>query len=81
MWVEGFKREESVWEVKRLKTIERDRGEMKKNLADPSYRKVIKLDRSRGVDDGKNTYLYRIQNICNRKFTDLFHSQLIICTM
>ena len=49
-WVEGFEREESVWEVKRLKTIERDRGEMKKNRVDPLYRKVIKLDRSRGVE-------------------------------
>ena len=48
--VEGFEREESVWEVKRLKTIERDRGEMKKNCVDPLYRKVIKLDRSRGVE-------------------------------
>ena len=49
MWVEGFEREECVWEVKRLKIIERDRGEMKKNRANPLYRKVIKLDRSRGV--------------------------------
>ena len=49
MCVEGFKREECVWEMKRLKTIERDRGEMKKNRVDPLYRKVIKLDRSRGV--------------------------------
>ena len=50
MWVEGFEREESVWEVKRLKTIERDRGEIKKNHAEPLYRKVINLDRSRGVE-------------------------------
>ena len=49
MWVEGFEREESVQEVKRLKTIERDRGEMKKNRVEPLYRKVINLDRSRGV--------------------------------
>ena len=30
-WSEGFEREECVWEVKRLKTIERDRGEVRKN--------------------------------------------------
>ena len=41
-WVEGFEREECVWEVKRLKTIKRDQGKMKK-------RKVINLDRSRSV--------------------------------
>ena len=44
MWVEGFEREESVWEVKRLKTIEKDRGEMKKNRTKPLYRKVINLN-------------------------------------
>ena len=49
IWIEGFKREECVWEVKRLKTIERDRGEMKKNRTEPLYRKVINLNRSRGV--------------------------------
>ena len=36
--------------MKRLKTIERDRGEMKKNRAEPLYRKVINLDRSGGVE-------------------------------
>ena len=33
-----------------MKTIERDRGEMKKNRIDPLYRKVIKLDRSKGIE-------------------------------
>ena len=36
--------------MKRLKTIERDRGEMKKNHVEPLYRKVINLDRSKGVE-------------------------------
>ena len=50
MWVQGFEREQCVWEAKRLKTIERDQGEMKKNRANPLNRKIIKLDRSRGVE-------------------------------
>ena len=50
MWVEVFEREESVWGVKKLKTIEKDRGEMKKNRTKSSYRKVINLNRSRGVE-------------------------------
>ena len=49
MWVEVFEREESVWGVKKLKTIEKDRGEMKKNRTEPLYRKFINLNRSRGV--------------------------------
>ena len=49
-WVEVFKRDESVWEGKKLKTIEKDRGEMKKNRTEPLYRKVINLNRSRGVE-------------------------------
>ena len=39
-----------VWEDEKTKTIERDQGEMKKNCADPIYRKVIKLNGSRGVE-------------------------------
>ena len=50
IWIEGFKREECVWEVKRLKSIERDRGEMKKNRVEALYRNFINLDRSRGVE-------------------------------
>ena len=50
MWIEGFEREECVWEVKRLKSIERDRGEMKKNHTEALYRNFINLDRSRGVE-------------------------------
>ena len=40
-WVRGLEREREVWEDEKMKTIERDRGEMKKN---------IKLDGSRGVE-------------------------------
>ena len=43
-WVGGLEYEREVWEDEKTKTIERDRGEMKKNHADPIYRKVIKLD-------------------------------------
>ena len=49
-WVGGLECEREVWEDKKTKTIERDRGEMKKNRADPLYRKVIKFNRSRGVE-------------------------------
>ena len=48
--VGGLECEREVWEDKKMKTIERDRGEMKKNRADPLYRKVIKLDRSRAIE-------------------------------
>ena len=47
--LKGLEYEREVWEDEKMKTIERDRGEMKKNRTDPLYRKVIKLDRSRGV--------------------------------
>ena len=43
-WSEGFEREECVWEMKRLKEIERDRGEVRKNHAEALYRNLIKLD-------------------------------------
>ena len=49
MWIEGFEREESVWEVKRLKAIERDRGEVRKNRAEALYRNFINLDKLRGI--------------------------------
>ena len=49
-WVWGLEFKREVWEVKKTKTIERDRGEMKKIRADPIYRKVINLDRSRSVE-------------------------------
>ena len=49
IWVGGLEYEREVWEDEKMKTIKRDRGEMKKNRTDPLYRKVIKLDRSRGV--------------------------------
>ena len=50
MWIEGFEREESVWEVKRLKAIERDRGEVRKNRAEALYRNFINLDKLRGIE-------------------------------
>ena len=50
MWIEGFEREESVWEVKRLKAIERDRGEVRKNRAKALYRNFINLDKLRGIE-------------------------------
>ena len=43
-WSEGFEREECVWEVKRLKSIERDQGEMKKNRIEALYRNFINLN-------------------------------------
>ena len=49
-WVEGLECEREVWEDEKMKTIERDWGELKKNHADPIYKKVIKLDRLRGVE-------------------------------
>ena len=49
-WSEGFEREECVWEVKRLKTIERDRGEVRKNRTKALYRNFINLDRLRCVE-------------------------------
>ena len=54
-WVEGFEREVSVWEVKIL-SLSREIGKKwRKNHAEPLYRKVLKLDRSRGVE---------IKNVC-----------------
>ena len=50
MWIEGFEREESVWEVKRLKAIERDRGEVRKNRTEALYRNFINLDKLRGIE-------------------------------
>ena len=50
MWIEGFEREESVWEVKRLKAIERDRGEVRKNRSEALYRNFINLDKLRGIE-------------------------------
>ena len=50
MWIEGFERGESVWEVKRLKAIERDRGEVRKNRAEALYRNFINLDKLRGIE-------------------------------
>ena len=49
-WVKGLECEREVWEDEKMKTIERDRGEMKKKRVDPIYRKVIKLDGLRGVE-------------------------------
>ena len=49
-WVGGLECEREVWEDEKMKTIKRDRGEMKKNWANPIYRKVIKLDGSRGIE-------------------------------
>ena len=49
-WVGGLEYEREVWEDEKTKTIERDRGEMKKKCVDPIYRKVIKLDGLRGVE-------------------------------
>ena len=48
-WVEGLECEREVLGAEEMKTIVRDRGEMKKNSVDPLYRKFINLDRSRGV--------------------------------
>ena len=48
-WIGGLECEREVWEDEKTKTIEIDRGEMKKNHTDPLY-KVIKLDKSRGVE-------------------------------
>ena len=48
--VGGLKCEREVQEGEKMKTIKRDRGEMKKNWANPIYRKVIKLDGSRGIE-------------------------------
>ena len=50
IWVGGLEYEREVWEDEKMKTIKRDRGEMKKNWANPIYRKVIKLDGSRGIE-------------------------------
>ena len=60
--------EREVWEDEKMKTIERDRGEMKKNHADPIYRKVIKLDRSRCVE--------RCQEVSSFKMHELFIKEL-----
>ena len=49
MWSEGFEREECVWEVKMLKTVERDQGEVRKNRAESLYRNFINLNKS-GVE-------------------------------
>ena len=37
-WVWGLEWERKVWGGEKTKTIERDRGEMKKNCVDPLYR-------------------------------------------
>ena len=49
MWSEGFEREECVWEVKRLRAIERDQGEVRKNRTEALYRNFINLNKSRCV--------------------------------
>ena len=51
IWIEGFEREECVWEVKRLKSIKRDQREMKKNRTEALHRNFINLNRSRGVEN------------------------------
>ena len=48
--LKGLEYEREVWEDEKMKTIERDWGELKKNHADPIYKKVIKLNRLRGVE-------------------------------
>ena len=47
MWV--WERRECLGGEK-TDSIERDRGEVKRNRADPLYRKTIKLDRLKGVE-------------------------------
>ena len=48
--VKGLECEREVLGDEETKTIERDRGEMKKNRVDPLYRKFKNLDRSKGVE-------------------------------
>ena len=49
MWSEGLEREKWVWEVKSLKSIERDRGSEIWNRDGSLYRNLINLDQSRAV--------------------------------
>ena len=43
-------REKCVWEVKRLKSIERDQGEQIRNRKARIYRNLIKLNRPRAIE-------------------------------
>ena len=46
-------------EGEKIDSVDRDQGEMKKNRAKPLYRKVINLDKSRGVEIKNMCFIYR----------------------
>ena len=48
-WSKGLEREKWVWEVKSLKSVERDQGSKIWNRYSSLYRNLINLDRSRAV--------------------------------
>ena len=48
-WEWSLEREKCVWEVKRLKSVERDRGKVIWNREEPLYRNFIKLDQLRTI--------------------------------
>ena len=50
-WERSLEEVKSVWEVKWLRSIERDRGKWDQNCECPLYSPSVNLDRSRDVED------------------------------